>query len=115
MNGQKRPGLLIMRGRRELLEQLLQLHSRQHRLTLILSEKLLLIQEFWKSAREPDNGHGVMRIFNTQQGKPMDANLNDYEPYPRTSGKNTSYRYCNKYKLMIVTGQCLHPMKPNAG
>lgn len=76
MNGQESPGPLTMKGRRELLKQLLKLQG-DTGLTLISSEELLLIQQLWKSARNPDDGHGVARIFNKQQGLTMDSNLND--------------------------------------
>ena len=38
---------------------------------LITDEELLLIQQLWKSAREPDDGRGVARIVNSHSGLPM--------------------------------------------
>ena len=40
-------------------------------LTLISDEELLLIQKFWKAARDPDDGRGVARIVNKQKGLVM--------------------------------------------
>jgi hypothetical protein len=61
MNGNEGPGPLIMKGRRELLKRLLKLQEKIG-LTLITSEELLLVQQLWKAARDPDDGRGVARI-----------------------------------------------------
>jgi DNA sulfur modification protein DndC len=45
-------------------------------LTLITPEELLLIQQVWKAARDPDDGRGVARIVNQQRGIVMNADLN---------------------------------------
>jgi len=76
MNGNEGPGPLIMKGRRELLKRLLKLQEKIG-LTLITSEELLLVQQFWKAARDPDDGRGVARILNKQRGVVMNADLNE--------------------------------------
>jgi DNA sulfur modification protein DndC len=75
MNGNDGPGPLHIEARRELLSQLLTLQE-EVGLTLISSEELLLIQQMWKAAREPDDGRGVARIINKQRGVMMNADLN---------------------------------------
>ena len=42
-------------------------------LKLISPEELLLIQQMWKAARDPDDGRGVARIVNRQKGIIMNA------------------------------------------
>jgi hypothetical protein len=37
----------------------------------------LLIQKFWQSARNPDDGQGVARIVNQQRGLIMNTDLNE--------------------------------------
>jgi DNA sulfur modification protein DndC len=76
MNGNKGPGPLIMKGRRELLKRLLKLQEKIG-LKLITSEELLLVQQLWKAARDPDDGRGVARIVNRQRGVVMNADLNE--------------------------------------
>ena len=75
MNGNEGPGPLTIKGRRELLKRLLALQEDTH-LTLITPEELLLIQQMWKAARDPDDGRGVARIVNKQRGVIMNADLN---------------------------------------
>jgi DNA sulfur modification protein DndC len=75
MNGHESPGPLQIRGRRELLKRLLKFQE-ETALTLITSEELLLIQQLWKAARDPDDGRGVARIVNLQRGIVMNADLN---------------------------------------
>lgn len=75
MNGNQGPGPLLIKGRRELLKRLLKLQE-QVGLKLITSEELLLIQQVWKAARDPDDGRGVARIVNQQQGTVMNADFN---------------------------------------
>jgi len=67
MNGAKGPGPLNITARRELLHKLLKLQE-QTGLKLISEEELLLIQKFWNSARNPDDGGGVARIVTRQRG-----------------------------------------------
>ncbi len=67
MNGADGPGPLKIEGRRELLKRLLKLQA-DTGLTLISEEELLLIQQCWKTARDPDDGRGVARIVNRNQG-----------------------------------------------
>jgi DNA sulfur modification protein DndC len=76
MNGNEGPGPLLITGRRELLKQLLKLQE-EIGLTLITSEELLLIQQMWKAARDPDDGRGVARIVNKQRGIIMSADLKE--------------------------------------
>lgn len=66
-NGADGPGPLKIEGRRELLKRLLILQA-ETGLTLISEEELLLIQQCWKTARDPDDGRGVARIVNRNQG-----------------------------------------------
>jgi DNA sulfur modification protein DndC len=67
MNGNEGPGPLIIEGRRELLTRLLKLQE-ETGLKLISEDELFLIQQFWKSARRPDDGGGVARIVTRQKG-----------------------------------------------
>jgi DNA sulfur modification protein DndC len=76
MNGNEGPGPLIIKGRRELLKRLLKLQE-ETGLSLITPEELLLIQQMWKAARDPDDGRGVARIINQQRGIIMNANLTE--------------------------------------
>ncbi len=76
MNGNEGPGPLVIKGRRELLKRLLKLQE-ETGLPLITPEELLLIQQLWKAARDPDDGRGVARIINQQRGIIMNANLTE--------------------------------------
>ena len=76
MNGNEGPGPLLIGGRRELLRRLLRLQE-EIGLTLITSEELLLIQQVWKAARDPDDGRGVARIISKQRGVIMSADLKE--------------------------------------
>jgi DNA sulfur modification protein DndC len=76
MNGNEGPGPLLIKGLRELLKQLLKLQEKTG-LTLITPEELLLIQQTWKAARDPDDGRGVARILNKQRGVIMNPDLNE--------------------------------------
>jgi DNA sulfur modification protein DndC len=76
MNGDNGPGPLTIEARRELLKRLLALQEETH-LELISPEELLLIQQMWKAARDPDDGRGVARIVNKQRGAIMSANLRE--------------------------------------
>ncbi len=70
------PGPLKIESRRELLKRLLKLQE-ETALTLITPEELLLIQQMWKSSRDPDDGRGVARIVNKQRGIIMNADLRE--------------------------------------
>jgi DNA sulfur modification protein DndC len=72
MNGNQGPGPLLISARRELLTKLLNLQE-DVGLKLISPEELLLIQQMWKAARDPDDGRGVARIVNRQKGIIMTA------------------------------------------
>jgi len=72
MNGADGPGPLKIESRRELLKRLMALQE-ETSLTLITPEELLLIQQLWKAARDPDDGRGVARIVNKQRGLIMSA------------------------------------------
>jgi len=76
MNGNQGPGPLLIPARRELLSKLLALQEEVH-LQLISPEELLLIQQMWKAARDPDDGRGVARIVNRQKGVIMNADLSE--------------------------------------
>ncbi|MGH6628335.1 MAG: DNA phosphorothioation system sulfurtransferase DndC, partial [Burkholderiales bacterium] len=76
MNGNDGPGPLLISARRELLKRLLALQE-EVGLQLISPEELLLIQQMWKAARDPDDGRGVARIVNKQRGVLMSADLNE--------------------------------------
>ncbi len=75
-NGNNGPGPLLISGRRELLAKLLALQEETH-LQLISPEELLLIQQMWKAARDPDDGCGVARIVNKLRGGIMSTDLKD--------------------------------------
>jgi DNA sulfur modification protein DndC len=76
MNGNQGPGPLLITARRELLAKLLALQEKVQ-LQLISPEELLLIQQMWKAARDPDDGRGVARIVSRQRGAIMTADLNE--------------------------------------
>ena len=76
MNGDDGPGPLLIEARRELLDSLLGLQEATG-LTLISPEELLLIQQMWKAARDPDDGLGVARIVNKQRGVVMNTDLSE--------------------------------------
>ena len=76
MNGNNGPGPLTIEARRELLKRLLALQEETH-VEVISPEELLLIQQLWKAARDPDDGRGVARIVNKQRGIIMSANLRE--------------------------------------
>jgi DNA sulfur modification protein DndC len=76
MNGNQGPGPLLISARRELLAKLLALQEGVQ-LPLISPEELLLIQQMWKAARDPDDGRGVARIVNRQKGVMMNADLGE--------------------------------------
>ena len=76
MNGNNGPGPLLISARRELLTKLLALQEETH-LQLISPEELLLIQQMWKAARDPDDGRGVARIVNKLRGGIMSTDLKD--------------------------------------
>lgn len=76
MNGNEGPGPLTIAARRELLQRLLSLQE-ETALQLISPEELLLIQQLWKAARDPDDGRGVARIVNKQRGVIMSTDLNE--------------------------------------
>lgn len=69
-NGQEGPGPLKIEARKGLLKQLLALQERTG-LAVISDEELHLIQTFWNSARNPDDGMGVANIIHLQKGVPM--------------------------------------------
>lgn len=69
-NGQDGPGPLKIEARKSLLKQLLALQERTG-LAVISDEELHLIQAFWNSARNPDDGMGVVNIIHLQKGIPM--------------------------------------------
>ena len=76
MNGNDGPGPLLISARRELLAKLLALQE-DVGLQLISPEELLLVQQMWKAARDPDDGRGVARIVNRQRGVIMSTDLNE--------------------------------------
>jgi DNA sulfur modification protein DndC len=76
MNGNQGPGPLLISARRELLAKLLALQE-EVQLQLNSPEELLLIQQMWKAARDPDDGRGVARIVNKQRGVFMSTDLNE--------------------------------------
>ena len=67
MNGNEGPGPLTIGARRELLTHLIKLQE-QTGLKLISEDELFLIQQFWKTARNPDDGGGVGRIVSRHKG-----------------------------------------------
>jgi DNA sulfur modification protein DndC len=76
MNGNEGNGPLLISARRELLSKLLALQE-EIGLQLISPEELLLIQQTWKAARDPDDGRGVARIVNRQKGVMINADLGE--------------------------------------
>jgi DNA sulfur modification protein DndC len=76
MNGNEGPGPLLINARRELLKQLLSLQE-ETGLIVITPEELLLVQQMWKAARDPDDGRGVARIVNRQRGIIMSTDLKE--------------------------------------
>jgi len=63
-------GPLLIEGRKLLLKELLTLQQATG-LPLITDDELLLIQQHWKGARDPDDGRGVARLVNQNRGLPM--------------------------------------------
>ncbi len=41
------------------------------------SEELLLVQQLWQAARNPDDGWGASRILNNQRGIVVNSDLNE--------------------------------------
>jgi len=66
----------LISARRELLAKLLALQE-DVQLQLISPEELLLIQQMWKAARDPDDGRGVARVVNRQKGVIMNADFSE--------------------------------------
>jgi DNA sulfur modification protein DndC len=82
-NGQDGPGPVKIEARKALLAQLLALQD-ELQLPLISEEELHWIQTFWNSARNPDDGSGVVNIIYQQKGDSMpdvrdDTYLKDIE------------------------------------
>ncbi|WP_350281947.1 DNA phosphorothioation system sulfurtransferase DndC [Nitrosomonas sp.] len=82
-NGQEGPGPLKIEARKELLSKLLALQEESD-LPVISEEELHWIQTYWNSARNPDDGTGVVNIIFQQKGDTMpdsrdDAELRDIE------------------------------------
>lgn len=75
-NGSDGPGPLKIEARRELLKKLMVLQE-EAQVQVISPEELLLIQQLWKAARDPDDGRGVARIINKQRGIVMSADLKE--------------------------------------
>lgn len=63
-------GPILMTGRKLLLKELLALQQKSG-LPLITDDELILIQQLWKGARDPDDGRGVARLVNNARGIPM--------------------------------------------
>ncbi len=76
MNGNEGNGPLLISSRRELLSKLLALQE-ETGLQLISPEELLLIQQTWKAARDPDDGRGVARIVSKRRGVMMNTDLSE--------------------------------------
>lgn len=82
-NGQEGPGPLKIEARKELLSKLLALQE-ESGLPVISEEELHWIQTYWNSARNPDDGTGVVNIIFQQKGDAMpdgrdEAELRDIE------------------------------------
>ena len=75
-NGNDGPGPLKIESRRKLLKGLLALQD-ETGLQLITPEELLLVQQMWKAARDPDDGRGVARILTKHRGGAMNADLRE--------------------------------------
>jgi DNA sulfur modification protein DndC len=75
-NGDNGPGPLKIESRRDLLKRLLALQD-ETALCLITPEEMLLIQQMWKAARDPDDGRGVARILNKHRGLAMNPDLRE--------------------------------------
>src|SRR5271169_6525852 len=71
----KAPARLSFRAERG-ISHWLALQEETH-LELISPEELLLIQQMWKAARDPDDGRGVARIVNKLRGGITSTELND--------------------------------------
>lgn len=67
-NGQEGPGPLKIEARKELLSKLLALQE-ESGLSVISEEELHWIQIHWNSARNPDDGTGVVNIIFQQKGR----------------------------------------------
>ena len=76
-NGAEGPGPLKLTARKDLLARLLALQQ-ETGLHLISDEELLLIQQLWTTARDPDDGRGVARIVRKQRGLPMNSDPKEF-------------------------------------
>lgn len=77
-NGQEGPGPLKIEARKELLTKLLALQD-ESGLPVISEEELHWIQTFWNSARNPDDGTGVVNIIFQQKGDAMPGRKDETE------------------------------------
>ena len=77
-NGQEGPGPLKMDARKELLSKLLTLQEKSG-LPVISEEELHWIQTYWNSARNPDDGTGVVNIIFQQKGGAMPDSRDESE------------------------------------
>ncbi len=75
-NGQEGPGPLKIEARKELLSKLLALQEESN-LPVISEEELHWIQTYWNSARNPDDGTGVVNIIFQQKGDAMPDSRDD--------------------------------------
>ena len=69
-NGTNGPGPLKIEARKQLLAKLLELQKTTG-LQVISEEELHLIQRHWNSARNPDEGNGVVQIVHLLEGAAM--------------------------------------------
>lgn len=77
-NGQEGPGPLKIEARKELLSRLLALQD-ETGLPVISEEELHWIQIYWNSARNPDDGTGVVNIIFQQKGDAMPVSRDEAE------------------------------------
>jgi len=76
MNGAEGNGPLHIEARKSLLAKLLELEKTSG-MSILSQEELYEIQRFWNSARQPDDGDGVARIFANNHGDAMSEKKNN--------------------------------------
>lgn len=95
-NGQEGPGPLKMDARKELLSKLLALQE-ESGLPVISEEELHWIQTYWNSARNPDDGTGVVNIIFQQKGGTMPDSRDEAEL------RNIEQRVANDKDISLET------------
>lgn len=103
MSGAAGNGPLLMKGRKQVLKELLALQQ-QTGPRLVTDDELLLIQQHWKGARDPDDGRGVTRLVNEQRGLPMN-DLCETSPMRRLESEVAEEKNLNPQTLQRLVAK----------